>query len=88
MSRRGLNPDYIPSALRGYNDPYDNKREGLERYDGSRGSVSVSVGGDCRSVGESVWSKPVRGIVRSGFDERFENRIRLSEVIVNEVHEE
>lgn len=50
--------------------------------------VSMTVGDDRISVRVFVWNVLLSSIICCGFDEWLENRIRLSEIVVNDVHEQ
>jgi len=48
----------------------------------------MAVGNYCISVRVPIWNALLSSIVGGGFNEWFENGIRLSEVVVDNVHEE
>ena len=94
----GVEPGLKPPALRGYkrgeaiqNWECNNEREGVDREiaEGSGRSVGMTVGQTGGiSTRVSVRNTLLSGVVRGSFDEWFKNPVRLSEVVVNDVHEE
>ena len=50
--------------------------------------MSVAVGDDHIPVRVSVWNVLLSSIFRCSFDKWFENHVRLSEIIVNDIHEQ
>lgn len=50
--------------------------------------MGVTVGDDRIPVRVSVWNALLSSMVRGSFDKWLKNRFRLSEIVVNDVHQQ